>query len=208
MFHFYFVYIFTFHLYHYAVLVHWFRSIEHIDVKSIIMFFNHLLCVSLHSALRQIERTIVTQIELMIFDEHFFHTSADVSNWNPMPNDSNDNKNVNSTSLTYKTGSFFAYGLSGMFKGAAIILFTFIAFDATMIMSQCPNLFGNGTSKIPKQQQQQPRFANDGYENIENFIRTIPNAILSINAGLFLCLLGMALPLITIQPYYLLVSAL
>lgn len=100
----------------------------------------------------------------------------------------------NSNNVTHETGGFFAYGLSGMFQGAAIILFAFIAFDA-MIMSRYTNLFGK-----------QQRFANDGCEKIENFITTIPNAILSINAGLFLCLLGMALALTTIQPYHLLVS--
>lgn len=121
--------------------------------------------------------------------------------------ESNNSNNVRPTTLAHETGGFFAYGLSGMFQGAAIILFAFIAFDA-MIMSRYTNLFGNRTSKIPKQQQQQHRFDKDGCEKIENFIRTIPNAILSINAGLFLCLLGMAFALTTIQPYHLLVSVL
>lgn len=132
--------------------------------------------------------------------------TADISNWNPLP-ESNDNKNISPATLTHETGGFFAYGLSGMFHGAAIILFAFFAFDA-MIMNRYTNLFGIGTLKTPKQQQPHHQNANDGCEKIESFIQTIPNAILSINAGLFLCLLGMALALTTIQPYHLLVNVL
>lgn len=95
------------------------------------------------------------------------------------------------------TGGFFAFGVDGMFRGAAIILFAFIAFDTT-IMSQPIQIFPNSNRLATNQRSK--------VDKIENFIRTITNAILSINAGLFLCMLGMALALATIQPYYRLVS--
>lgn len=41
---------------------------------------------------------------------------------------------------------------------------------------------------------------------IEHFDKTITNAILSINTVIFLCLLGMAFAMTTIQPIHLMVS--
>lgn len=118
------------------------------------------------------------------------HT-ANISNWRTIPDDVD--------TARHETGGFYAFGVDGMFRGTAIILFAFIAFDA-MVMSRTKQYYYQ--KGVPNKHQG----ADKTREKIENFIRTITNAILSINAGLFLCLLGMALALTTIQPYYRLVS--
>lgn len=93
--------------------------------------------------------------------------------------------------MTIETGGFYTYGIDGMFKGVVIILFMFIAFDA-MLMSKWPAFIGPSNA--------QPTLT------IEHFCKTITSAILSINTVIFLCLLGMAFALTTIQPVHLMVS--
>lgn len=118
---------------------------------------------------------------------------ADISNWRTTPNMAADVDDKQ-----FGTGGFYAYGVDGIFRGAAIILFAFIAFDM-MVMSQL-------TRSHRKIERSSTKQCDDRSQKIENFIKTITNVILSINVGLFLCLLVVTLALTTIQPYYRLVS--
>lgn len=95
---------------------------------------------------------------------------------------------------THITGGFYAFGIDGVFNGVVIILFMFIGFDA-MVMSRWTDFVWFSTQHSANAQ-----------ATIKQFGRTMRSAILSINAIIFLCLLGMAFALTTIQPIYLMVS--
>lgn len=95
---------------------------------------------------------------------------------------------------------FFPFGLGGMWKGAAILLFSFIAFDTMVLSSNGRMAVGNFN---------EPSNLN-GKRNaktiIENFHKTLPSSIISINGMLLICLFGVAVALTLIRPNYLLVS--
>lgn len=104
--------------------------------------------------------------------------------------------NVNENSQGLRTGGFYTFDIDGVFKGVVIILFMFIPFDA-MIMSQWAK------SVLSKKHED---VGNAKRTHIEHFSKTIAYAIQSINTVIFLCLLGMAFALTTIQPVHSLVS--
>lgn len=137
---------------------------------------------------------------------------ADISNWFlfPQPNstENQDNSGVKLATefSVYTSGSvekafeFFPFGLNGVFKGATILLFSFIAFDAMVLSSNDRNAAGNFN---------EPSNVNGkrcAKTIIENFHKTLPSSIISINGILLVCLFGVAVALTLIQPYYLLVS--
>lgn len=92
---------------------------------------------------------------------------------------------VNSTGHV-GNGGFFPFGISGMFQGAALVLFTFIGFDS---MAYYPlNWYASKAHQIGK------------------FQKTVTTSILSINGILFISLIGTTVALTSIWPYYLLVK--
>lgn len=108
---------------------------------------------------------------------------ADVSNWVAIPPP--PPPSMNST-VANSTGGFFPFGVSGMFQGVALFLFTFIGFDS---MAHYPlNWY---TSKV---------------HQIDDFHKTVTTSILTINGILSLALLGAAIALTSMWPYYSLVS--
>lgn len=115
---------------------------------------------------------------------------ADISNWKREPEEEENTPG----NVTHKTGGFYAFGIHGVFNGVVIILFMFIAFDA-MVMSRWTEFVWFSTQHTANAQ-----------ATIKQFGTTISSAILSINTVIFLCLLGMAFALTTIQPIYLMVS--
>lgn len=118
-----------------------------------------------------------------------FHLQADIKNWNHITVYVDDNSEVES-------GGFYAFGVDGVFRGVVIILHMFMAFDA-MIMSRWAKCVWH--SKQYCGNVQQPT-------NIEHFSEDIGQAIQSINIVTFVCLLGMAFALTTIQPVHSMVS--
>lgn len=104
---------------------------------------------------------------------------------------------------------FFPFGLNGMWKGATILLFSFIAFDAMVYSSNGRNAVGNNfnfnesSSSSPTKT---TKVNGNGKTVIQNFHKTLPSSILSINGILLVCLFGVAVALTLIRPYYLLVS--
>lgn len=123
---------------------------------------------------------LITKQQLNHLTVHVMLTilSADVSNWTAAPP-------TNSTGRL-GNGGFFPFGMSGMFQGAALILFTFIGFDS---MAYYPlNWY---TSKA---------------QQIAEFQKTVTTSILSINGILFISLIGATVALTSTWPYYLLVK--
>lgn len=112
---------------------------------------------------------------------------ADTSNWNAIPNGDD------ASMMIQQTGGFCAYGIDGIFRGAILILFAFIAFDA-MIMSPTFEY----AWILPASTYSQSFIAS-------NYPQSINRSIIAINTTIFICLLGMAFALTTIQPVYLMV---
>lgn len=73
-----------------------------------------------------------------------------------------------------------------MIKGVTNILFVFIGFDAMVI----------GTFN----------WCSKNTRKIGNFQKTVQTSVSSITGIVFVCLIGIAIALTTIKPYYLLVS--
>lgn len=115
-------------------------------------------------------------------------TSADTSNWDRVEITTDDDN------VVFETGGFYAFGVNGVFRGVIIILFVFIAFDV-MLMSRSDNNVWCSQ-----------RHSADTGERIQHFSQTMNRSISSINTAIFLCLLGMAFALTTIQPVHLMVS--
>lgn len=163
-------------------------------------------------------------LKSMCFDFH----SANISNWNIIPDLIGKNNLTSTTSHGAIAASdtpaesvdnkgFFPFGIDGMFKGTAIILFAFIAFDAMVLsandrntagsFNDSPNAKNNNNSK---QQQQKQRRAKKNKSLpktlIENFQKTLPASILSVNGMLFICMFGVSVALTLITPHYLLVT--
>lgn len=144
---------------------------------------------------------------------HSLSSSANISNWNLWPQTVVVTENEENTGITFATDydiynsesvketlGFFPFGLSGMWNGAAILLFSFIAFDAMVFSSNDRTAAGDFN---------EPSNLN-GKRNaktiIGNFQKTLPSSINSINGMLLICLFGVAVALTLIRPYYLLVS--
>lgn len=127
------------------------------------------------------------------------YTSADISNWYRTVENNNAVGEI--ANENYGTGGFYAYGVDGMFRGVAIILFIYIAFDGMIMSNVQRTMF---LSWLPSSSLSIPRATST--MKISNFNDTISYAVLSINGILFLCSLGIAIVLTTIQPYYSLVS--
>lgn len=117
---------------------------------------------------------------LLIAYFHFLSSiwSADVNNWTASPA-------INST-VQVGNGGFFPFGISGMFQGAALLLFTFIGFDSMVYYPL--NWYSSEAHQIV------------------DFQKTLTTSILSINGILFISLIGATVALTSIWPYYQLVK--
>lgn len=117
---------------------------------------------------------------------------ADIKNWTRNTGDAAANGDDNDDVQNFiQTGGFYAYGVNGVFKGVVNILFMFIAFDAMIMSRWAESIWFT---------KQHTSGGDTKPTNIEHFTKTITQAILSINTAIFLCLLGMAFALTTIQP--------
>lgn len=143
----------------------------------------------------------MTLIRKKNIEKHTTNIAADISNWHSAIDD-----NIAGSDASEQrrgTGGFYAFGVDGMFKGVAIILFAFIGFDSMVMSSVQPSFL---SLFCRRQSSAASSSGGAGESNIANYIGAVSSAVLSINGMMFLCLLGMAFVLTTIQPYYSLVG--